>query len=71
MEFWNYLLYEDSIDQNQIGVLVFLEKFYRDYTVADFENPGLREQTFKLKERLLVLSDKIFHLKTQNDKYIR
>lgn len=59
-EYWRYLYDHKTSDKNPIGLLIFIEHFYRDYSVRELDDENLIDTTVRIRERLLAVINKIF-----------
>lgn len=70
-EFWRYLHEYHKADRKYDGIISFVEKFYRDYSVKELANENIQEISSKIRERLLVMSNKIFGFIETHENYIK
>jgi hypothetical protein len=52
-EFWRYMYHFTKLERAYDGILIFLERFYRDYHIKDIKDENLQEVTVAIRDRLL------------------
>jgi len=70
-EYWRYLFNNDLQEGTQLGLLVFIENLYRDYTVREMDFKQFREITGAIRETLLSFANKICKFVDSFDSYIK
>lgn len=70
-EYWRYLYDQKTSDKNPIGLLIFIEQFYRDYSVRELDDENMIDTTNKIRERLLALVNKIFVFVDQHESFMK
>lgn len=58
-------------ERNYDGILLFIERFYRDYQINDIVDENLQEVTVAIRDRLLNIANGIFGFVEQHGDYIR
>lgn len=58
-------------ERNYDGILIFLERFYRDYNIKDIKDENLQEVTVAIRDRLLAIANMIFVFIETHNEYIR
>jgi hypothetical protein len=70
-EYWRYLYERNPHDNSPIGMIYFIEQFYRDYSVRELDDENLIDSTCKIRERLLALANKIFQFVDQHESFMK
>ena len=71
-EFWQYLYKKDTEENCEDGLLLFIENFFRDYTVKEIAtDDDIKDVSTKLRERLLQMSNRLFDFYEQHGDKIR
>lgn len=59
-EYWRYLYEYNKLERKFDGLLYFVERFYRDYTIKELlVDADLKDITSKTRDRLLIMANKI------------
>ena len=69
-EYWRYL-FSGGEDGAQLGLLVFIENLYRDYTVREMDFKQFREITGAIRETLLRFANKVCKFVDSFDSFIK
>lgn len=53
------------------GILTFIEKFYRDYPVAEIRDENLQDVSVKLRDRLLNMANQLYQFVENHEEFIK
>jgi len=71
-EYWKYLYESTEAEGSYTGLLSFIELFYLDYTVNDFDSDiEAQKTTLIIKHKLLEMASNIFLIQDSHDDYIK
>lgn len=70
-EYWRYLYEHPEGDTNPIGILIFIENFFRDYSDKELDDESMADSISRIRDRLLALVNKIFFFVDQHESYMK
>lgn len=70
-EFWRYLYEYNKAERKFDGLLSFIERFYRDFSVKQIYVEAIQEITYGIRERIFAMANKIFSFVETHDQFIK